>query len=61
MWKRSCHDLTMLSAAVLTMMLLLHFTGKSRAQIDWAEDDDDPGKLSMDSTFVSAFKFIAHF
>ncbi|XP_065092407.1 uncharacterized protein LOC135713230 [Ochlerotatus camptorhynchus] len=43
MWKRSCHDLTMLSVVVLvTMMLLLHFTGKSRAQIDWAEDDDDP-------------------
>lgn len=51
MWKRGgcCHDLTMLSAAMLgttmLMMVMMLCAGTSRAQIDWAEDDDDPGEL----------------
>ncbi|XP_058467810.1 uncharacterized protein LOC131440502 isoform X2 [Malaya genurostris] len=41
MWKHGCHEHTMLSVAMLvTTVMLLGST--SRAQIDWAEDDDDP-------------------
>ncbi|XP_058813895.1 serine-rich adhesin for platelets isoform X2 [Topomyia yanbarensis] len=41
MWKYGCHEHTMLSMAMLvTTVMLLGST--SRAQIDWAEDDDDP-------------------
>ncbi|XP_055627743.1 uncharacterized protein LOC129769468 [Toxorhynchites rutilus septentrionalis] len=42
MWKRVCHDLTILSATMLVTALVILFAGISQAQIDWAEDDDDP-------------------
>lgn len=46
MWKRVRHDLTILSATMLVTVMVMLFVGISRAQIDWAEDDDDPGELS---------------
>ncbi|XP_055524377.1 uncharacterized protein LOC129718023 isoform X2 [Wyeomyia smithii] len=41
MWKHGCCQQTMLSAAALVTMAML-LVRTSRAQIDWAEDDDDP-------------------
>ncbi|XP_062538331.1 uncharacterized protein LOC134206616 [Armigeres subalbatus] len=46
MWRRrGCHDSMTLSCATMlatVILMLLHLATESRAQIDWAEDDDDP-------------------